>query len=269
MASEQLRMMSNDARLTSSDVSYALKHLLAKRLRREVRICPNPILMQTKRLRRPAPLAYHSYSPDLSTAGLSPGIVELPSLTSSTGNLSLLSAKTSIRERFSSHPSAPHSSLPRSLCKPHSDVPYEYDLIQTAFNQLYIRLKCTDGTRISAEGYYEIHVNNVKQYLLESYVACQIYLTALLTPFKASKWVDVRSFTASIEAIQLINFDRLSLNKDDLAIKKNNNLRQKLLCNSLFSLLQISRFQAEKRLIKPRSEDSFQPRAKNKEESEL
>jgi hypothetical protein len=156
MASEQLRMMSNDARLTNSEVSQALKHLLAKRLRREVRICPNPILMQTKRLRRPAPLAYHSYSPDWSTAGLSPGIVEplTPSLTSSAGNLSLLSAKTSIRERFSSRPSAPPPSLPHSLCKPHSDVPYEYDLIQTAFNQLYIRLKCTDGTRISAEGYY-------------------------------------------------------------------------------------------------------------------
>ena len=232
MASELLRMMSNDPRLSPLEISLTLKHLLAKRLRREKHPPAFPVLRDMRRITRPAPLERRSYSPDLVSATLSPGISEprTPSLTSSTGYLSLLSNKSTTRDRSNTH-SDPHKSPhSRTICNPHPDSPYEYETLQTAFTQLYSRLNGFDGTRISPDGSPEVHINNVKQFLLECYVNSQTLLTTLLSPFKAAKWADVRGFVAGIEAVQLISYDHSFFNKDELMTTKNNLIRQKLLC---------------------------------------
>lgn len=135
------------------------------------------------------------------------------------------------------------------------DAPYECEIIQTAFLQLYNRLKGSDGVRANADSSYDIHVNNVKQYLLDCYVNSQTSLAAVLSAFKASKWIDVRAFVAAIEAIQQVNYDHSFFNKDELATTKNNLIRQKLLCKEISSFLQISGLQPEKLLIEIGGED--------------
>ena len=231
MARETLLMMSNDERLTSVEVSRALKYLLAQKTRKEISRKPYKDPRFSRRMRPPT-LDQRSHSPELSYSMLSPTLPEplTPSLTSSTGDLGYFGDRIT-RDRAATQSDIGHvPMMSRSICQSYLDTPYEYEIIQTAFHLLYTRLRGTDGVRVNADGYHEIHINNVKQFLLECYVNSQVSLSAALSPFKTAKWVDVRSFVASMESIQQVSYDHSFFNKEELATTKNNLIRQKLLC---------------------------------------
>lgn len=234
MAWEVLRMMSNDERLAPGEVAQVLKSLLAKQIREEA-LFPMSDPRFSRSL-RPVHVQGRFYSPDRSYSSLAePQTATLPT-SSSLGDL------LGPRERSFTHADTGRAStLSRSICNSYPDAPYECEIIHTAFNQLYSRLRGTDGVRLTADGSCEIHVNNVKQYLLDCYVNSQTSLAAVLSAFKACKWVDVRAFLSALEAIQQVNYDHSFFNKDELATTKNNLIRQKLLCKGVGSFLQIGR----------------------------
>lgn len=232
MAWEVLHMMSNDERLAPAEVSQVLKHLLARRILKEEHYYPVSDPRFSRSL-RPVHVQTRFYSPDRSSSSLAEPMTATLPTSSSLGDL------LGPRERSFTHADTARSS--KSICKAHLDAPYECEIIQTAFHQLYSRLRGTDGVRLTAEGSCEIHVNNVKQYLLDCYVNSQTSLAAVLSAFKACKWVDVRVFLSALEAIQQVNYDHSFFNKDELATTKNNLIRQKLLCKEIRSFLQIGR----------------------------
>ena len=77
----------------------------------------------------------------------------------------------------------------------------------------------------------EIHVCNVKQFFLEAYISTQPTLNAMLAPLKTAKWIDLRSFVSSLEALQTLNYEQQPLaHHDDWKSTRDSLRNQKLNC---------------------------------------
>lgn len=221
-------MMANDERLTPAEVELAVKCLLAKKLKSSRKTNHIAWAHEKKPMLRPSPLMMRTVSPDTSSSALSPLSLESSTPVLSSSSETLVSpqrsrAATMIGHRNDTRPG-------RTLCNGYSDSHYEYELIESAFARLYDRLKDTDGVRYSPEQAPEIHIWNFEQYLLECYISTQISLSAMLAPLKAAKWVDLKGFTAALEALQTVSYEHSFFNKDELRSTRDNLMNQKLHC---------------------------------------
>ena len=243
MLRETLAMMGQDDRLSAQERQWMAKCLLARRLRKS----PIPSQMRVSEQRaisRYPSIRSQSPEPDFSWAQ-SPN-----SLRFSTPKLSVSAGEVLSPDEFHLTRSATRvDRRTKQLCTAYSDSPYEYEIIDTAFNRLFQRLQDTDGVRITGIGEKEVHQSNVKQYFLECYVNSLTFLSALCSPFRAGHWVDAHLFASAVENVQQVSYDHAFFNKEELATTRNNLIRQKLLCKDQFSLFQVTGQLSEKRFV--------------------
>ncbi|CAG9321052.1 unnamed protein product [Blepharisma stoltei] len=105
----------------------------------------------------------------------------------------------------------------------------EFEIIRHNFLKLYTTHKTEGGSRIE-KCEPQVHIKNVIQYFLDCCICTHHLLNQLLAPIKVAQWIDLKSFSHSIEVIQQEIFDKASFfYKEPKSEFKKNITMQKLL----------------------------------------
>lgn len=126
--------------------------------------------------------------------------------------------KNSIYMSYSIYPDDSSPSLTRSfgcsqtqlklikknrICNQHTDTDDQYHFIYENFMGIYKEhISC--GSRLKSEK-PEVFITQIKQFFYDRDLVTESYLRILMNIYKNEKWIDVKLFTESIEALQ-VNF---------------------------------------------------------------
>ncbi|OMJ94588.1 hypothetical protein SteCoe_2236 [Stentor coeruleus] len=117
-------------------------------------------------------------------------------------NFSILSDDTSTRS-FGCSQTQLKLIKKNRICNQHIDTDDQYHFIYENFMGIY-KEHITCGSRLKSEK-PEVFITHIKQFFYDKGLVTESYLRILMNVYKNEKWVDVKLFTESIEALQ-VNF---------------------------------------------------------------
>ncbi|CAG9329805.1 unnamed protein product [Blepharisma stoltei] len=123
--------------------------------------------------------------------------------------------------------------------------PEECQFIFKNFSILFLRNFSEGGSRTSEEN-PQIHIKNIIQHYLNCFISSQTLMSMLTFPFNNSKWIDMKTFLQSIEAIHMDPPDKNSF----FYKEPSNTSRKNFTMQKLLFFFKLTEFCGEKNLKK-------------------
>lgn len=113
------------------------------------------------------------------------------------------------------------------------------DLIKVTFDKLVGLFHAGDQNETKRKLFLPYFI----QFLLDSYIITQHFMSLFLLPLSKDRWIDVDKFIAALESIQQMSFERASFfyQERDIQFKKNVAI-QKMLCKCYLVFFRLVEF---------------------------